>query len=124
MTPQIIFYSPTRVPTSSIIHNQLQDFGINRNQVWIDPGFGFAKTPQQNYILLQNLDQLAQLGFPILVGLSRKRMLRELVGQEDKALQAASVSAALLAYEKGARIFRVHDVRDTVLAFRFLDKNF
>lgn len=86
--------------------------GIPRENICIDPGFGFAKTPAQNYELLQGLESLRTLSYPLLVGLSRKRMLRELVGEDRRALDAASVTAALLAVQKGARILRLHEVAE------------
>jgi len=92
--------------------------GIEKESLCVDPGFGFAKTPAQNYQLLDGLETFRRWGHPLLVGLSRKRMLRELVGEGEHALQAASVTAALLAAQRGAQILRVHDVAETVRALR------
>ncbi|MCC7345713.1 MAG: dihydropteroate synthase [Deltaproteobacteria bacterium] len=87
--------------------------GIVAERICVDPGFGFAKTPEQNWILLEGLAGLAELGRPILVGLSRKRMLRERVGGEPEALLRAGLDAARTAIRRGARIVRVHDVAAT-----------
>lgn len=87
--------------------------GISAERVCVDPGFGFAKTVEQNWTLLEGLDRLAELGRPLLVGLSRKRMLRERVGQEPEALLQAGLAAARTAIRRGARILRVHDVAAT-----------
>lgn len=89
------------------------DAGIPEDRICVDPGFGFAKTPEQNWRLLERLDRLGELGRPILVGLSRKRMLRERVGEEPSALLAAGLAAAETAIHHGARILRVHDVGPT-----------
>jgi len=84
--------------------------GIAAERVCVDPGFGFAKTPEQNWILLEGLARLAELGRPILVGLSRKRMLRERVGDDPAELLKAGLAAAGTAIGRGARLLRVHDV--------------
>jgi dihydropteroate synthase len=83
--------------------------GIREERVCIDPGIGFGKTVEHNLELVRRLDVLTSLGRPVLVGFSRKSSLRRLTGSDD--LLAASVAAALAAYEHGATILRVHDVR-------------
>lgn len=90
--------------------------GVARNQIAIDPGFGFAKTAEQNVILLRHMAALRQLGLPIVAGLSRKRFLTALCGVERSV--AASVAAALAAWVGGARTLRVHDVAETAQALR------
>ncbi len=87
--------------------------GIAPERICVDPGFGFAKTPEQNWILLEGLDRLAELGRPVLVGLSRKRMLRERVGEDPAELLKAGLAAAETAIRRGARVLRVHDVAAT-----------
>ncbi|MCX8087490.1 MAG: dihydropteroate synthase [Rhodocyclaceae bacterium] len=95
--------------------------GIPRERICLDPGFGFGKTVEHNYTLLAHLDALAALGLPLLVGLSRKSMLGAVTGRENGAARMpASVAAALLAVQKGARIVRVHDVAATKDAFAVL----
>jgi dihydropteroate synthase len=92
--------------------------GIERNAIVLDPGIGFAKTGEQSVRLLARLDSLAALGFPLLVGPSRKSFLGEILDLplEDRILGTAVACA--LAYVRGARIFRVHDVAEAVQALR------
>jgi len=88
--------------------------GVREENVCLDPGIGFGKTLEHNLELLRRLDEIAALGRPVLVGLSRKSSLRKLVGEGD--LLGASVAAAVAAFERGASILRVHDVRAHVEA--------
>ena len=91
--------------------------GIPEDHVCLDPGFGFGKTAAQNFQLLRRLDVLLALGRPILVGLSRKSSLGRLFDPEaSTGTLAASLGAAVAAFERGASIFRVHDVREHVEA--------
>lgn len=92
--------------------------GITRERIAIDPGFGFGKTLAHNLALLTNLATFAQLGVPILAGLSRKSMLGAITGQDVNHRVTASVAAALIAVQRGASIVRVHDVRETVDALK------
>jgi dihydropteroate synthase len=85
------------------------DAGIPEERICLDPGIGFGKTAEHNFELIRRLDVLLALGRPVLVGFSRKSSLRRLVGDGD--LLAASVAAAVSAYDRGASILRVHDVR-------------
>jgi len=87
--------------------------GICDERIVIDPGFGFGKTLEHNLRLLRHLGELVGLGWPVLVGLSRKSMLGRITGREVGDRVHASVAAALLAVTYGARIVRVHDVRAT-----------
>ncbi len=88
--------------------------GIRREQLVIDPGFGFGKTLEHNLALLSGIETLRQSGVPVLAGLSRKSMLGAITGRAstDQRL-AASLAAALLAAQRGAAIVRVHDVAET-----------
>lgn len=95
-----------------------QAAGIRRDRIVIDPGFGFGKTLAHNLALLRELGKLAELGVPVLAGLSRKSMLGALTGQQVAERLPASVAAALLAVQRGAGIVRVHDVRATVDALK------
>jgi dihydropteroate synthase len=92
--------------------------GIPEELICLDPGIGFGKTVEHNFELLRRLDELAALGRPILVGISRKSSLGRIMGdpQATTGTTAASVGAAVAAYERGASIFRVHDVREHVEA--------
>jgi dihydropteroate synthase len=88
--------------------------GIARERLLIDPGFGFGKTVEHNYTLLRELRRFDELGVPVLAGLSRKSMLGAVTGQPNGVARVhASVAAAVLAVERGARIVRVHDVAAT-----------
>jgi dihydropteroate synthase len=89
------------------------DAGIPAQKIWIDPGFGFGKSLQHNLQLLAGLPRLAELGYPLLVGFSRKSMILKLLGREVDERLAASLGLAVLAVERGARIIRTHDVRET-----------
>jgi dihydropteroate synthase len=86
--------------------------GIPEDRVCLDPGIGFGKTVEQNLELVRRLDVLLALGRPVLVGFSRKSSLRGLTGSDD--LLGASVAAAVAAFERGATILRVHDVKPHV----------
>lgn len=90
-----------------------QAVGIPRERLIIDPGFGFGKTLGHNLQLLRYLDRFTNMGVSVLVGLSRKSMLGEVSGNKVSNRVYTSVSAALLAATKGARILRVHDVKAT-----------
>lgn len=91
--------------------------GIARARLCIDPGFGFGKTLEHNLALLRGLPRLAELA-PVLVGVSRKRMIGEMTGRAVEDRLAGSVAAALRAVENGAAIVRVHDVAATVDALK------
>ena len=92
--------------------------GIPEERICLDPGIGFGKTVAHNLELLRRLDELTRLGRPVLVGISRKRVLGRLLGDAyaTTGTTAASVGAAVAAFERGASIFRAHDVRDHVEA--------
>jgi dihydropteroate synthase len=92
--------------------------GIDEERICLDPGIGFGKSVEHNLALLRRLDVLVALGRPVLVGISRKRMLGRLLGDPDATTgsAAASVGAAVAAFDRGASIFRVHDVREHVEA--------
>ena len=91
--------------------------GIPENHVCLDPGIGFGKTAAQNFELIRRLDVLLALGRPVLIGLSRKSSLGKLFDAEaSTGTLAASLGAAVAAYERGASIFRAHDVREHVEA--------
>ncbi len=87
--------------------------GIGRERLAIDPGFGFGKTLEHNLALLCELKEIAALGVPVLAGLSRKSMLGKITGREPGERVFASIAAAVIAVENGARIVRAHDVAAT-----------
>jgi dihydropteroate synthase len=92
--------------------------GIPEERICLDPAIGFGKTVEHNLELIARLDELAALGRPVLVGASRKRFLGRILGDESALTGpvAAGVAVAVLAYVRGAAIFRVHDVREHVQA--------
>lgn len=102
---------------------RLQVLGVDHARIVLDPGIGFGKTVAQNCALLARQRALADLGFPLLVGWSRKSTLGAITAVDGVATPPAarllpSVAAALLAVERGAAVVRVHDVRETVQALR------
>jgi dihydropteroate synthase len=92
--------------------------GIREDLVCLDPGIGFGKTPDQNLELVRRLETLVSLGRPVVVGFSRKSTLGKVLGDvlATQGTMAASLGAAVAAFERGASILRVHDVRETVEA--------
>ena len=94
--------------------------GIERERIVVDPGFGFGKTVAHNFELLRKLDRIADLGVPVMAGWSRKSTLGTVTGRAADGRLAASLAAALLAVERGARIVRVHDVAATRDALKVL----
>jgi len=88
------------------------DAGVSEQRICLDPGIGFGKTPDQNLQLLRHLDRIVALGCPVLVGVSRKSTLARIVAGPgaDVGTDAASVGAAIAAFDRGATLFRVHDV--------------
>jgi dihydropteroate synthase len=92
--------------------------GVAPESICVDPGIGFGKTPDQNLELVRRLPELAQLGRPVLVGLSRKSTLGKVLGdpRATTGTLAASLAAAVAAFERGAWMLRAHDVRETVEA--------
>ena len=92
--------------------------GIAREQIILDPGFGFGKSLEHNLALLKGLDRIVDTGFSVLAGLSRKSMVGALLGNPDCDRMAGSVTLALYAMRQGAHIVRVHDVAQTADALR------
>ena len=86
--------------------------GVAPDKIILDPGVGFGKTLEHNLALLENLDAIAELGYPVLVGASRKRFIGSIISAEEaKNRVAGTVATSVLAYERGATLFRVHDIR-------------
>ena len=94
------------------------EHGVREDRICVDPGIGFGKTPDQNLELLRRLDELKALGRPVLVGVSRKSTLGRVLGDAGatRAGVAASVAAAVAAFDRGATMIRAHDVGETVEA--------
>lgn len=99
---------------------RLQAQGVDTARISWDPGIGFGKTVEQNFALLARQHELLADGYPLLAGWSRKSSLGAVTGQPVNDRLEASVTAAVLAVERGARIVRVHDVRETVAALKVL----
>jgi len=109
---EVFDYFATRI-------HQLKHLGVN--DIIIDPGFGFAKTPQQGYQLLNRLNEFQQLGVPVLAGVSRKKMIYGTLGiTADEALNGTTVLNTI-ALMKGAAILRVHDVKEAVQAVQLFE---
>jgi len=86
--------------------------GVRPEDIIVDPGIGFGKNLDHNLALLRNLQAVVDLGFPVLIGVSRKRFIGSITGVEEAAERVfGTVATTVLAYEKGATLFRVHDVR-------------
>ncbi len=88
--------------------------GISRDQLLIDPGFGFGKSLDHNLALLKDLQNITELDLPVLVGISRKSMIGELLDEPADCRLFGGLAAAVLAVERGASIIRTHDVKPTV----------
>lgn len=115
-------YEDVVVEVEAFLLNRVQaclDAGVSARSIAIDPGFGFGKTFVHNRQLFQELPRLAAHGFPVLVGVSRKRMIGELTGASDpRDRDAGSLAAHVMALDRGARILRVHAVKPAVDAVK------
>lgn len=125
LDPQTMQVAPMEgdaiAPVLSFLAQQaqrLEQAGIAGKRIALDPGIGFGKTVAQNFQLLGQQARLLELGYPVLAGWSRKSSLGAVTGREVGERMAASVAAAVLAVQNGARIVRVHDVAQTVDALK------
>ena len=98
----------------------LNKVGIENERIMLDPGFGFGKTFEHNIDLFKKINQFTKLSFPLLVGVSRKSMVKKMVGDIENDIIQASVLLACLAVQNGAKILRVHDVKETFNAISVL----
>ena len=98
-----------------------ESVGIPKEQLILDPGFGFGKTIEHNYHLLAHLEKFHTLGLPILAGISRKSMIFKLLDKAPADCMVGSVTCATIAAMKGAQIIRVHDVEDTLEAMKIIE---
>ena len=87
--------------------------GIDEGQIWVDPGIGFGKTVDHNLELLRRLDELTELGRPVVIGTSRKRFIGAITGREVDHRIGGTIATNVLAQAAGAAVFRVHDVAET-----------
>ena len=97
---------------------QCEQAGVRKEHIILDPGFGFGKSLAHNYELLKQLDSFCADGYPLLAGMSRKSMIGQLLNEPVQQRLAGSLACATIAALKGARIIRVHDVKETVQAVR------
>jgi dihydropteroate synthase len=88
--------------------------GIPEDRVWLDPGIGFGKTLEHNLELIDRLDEIVAIGRPVVFGASRKSFLGKLTGRHVDERLAGTIASNIIAYERGARVFRVHDVAAAV----------
>jgi dihydropteroate synthase len=86
--------------------------GVREEKVWLDPGIGFGKTVEHNLELLRRLDEICAIGRPVVVGTSRKGFLGQLTGRPEGDRLAGTIATNVMALERGAAVFRVHDVRE------------
>ena len=92
---------------------KLESLGVQASRISLDPGFGFGKTVEQNYQLLANLNLIVDAGYPVVLGVSRKSMIGAVTEQPVDQRLSGSIAAALAGALRGARVLRVHDVRET-----------
>ena len=128
-SPVIVMHNRDRVDAGIDIMQDIAAFftrsieiatkaGISRENIVLDPGIGFGKTPEQSMIALARLRELDAFGLPLLVGASRKRFISSVTPSEPHQRLGGSIAAHLVAAEGGARIIRTHDVSETVQALR------
>jgi dihydropteroate synthase len=86
--------------------------GIDEERVWLDPGIGFGKTVEHNLALIRRLDEIVAIGRPVLIGASKKRFIGALTGRAIEERVPGGVAANVIAFQRGATMFRVHDVRE------------
>ena len=94
------------------------DEGVDEERVWLDPGIGFGKTIEHNLELLRRLDEIVAIGRPVVIGTSRKSFLGKLTGRDVAERLPATIATNVLAYERGAAVFRVHDVAEVADALK------
>jgi dihydropteroate synthase len=119
-TPKTMQTAPTYDdPVRTVRHWLMQrvdaclNAGMNAEQVALDPGFGFGKTLAHNLTIFRNLRAFVETGHPVMIGVSRKRMIGELTGQPVEQRAVGSAVAAALAVQSGVQVVRVHDVEAT-----------
>ena len=92
--------------------------GVPEEKIWLDPGIGFGKTLEHNLELIARLDEIVAIGRPVVFGASRKSFLGKLTGRQVDERLAGTIAANIIAYDRGARVFRVHDLAPTVDALK------
>jgi dihydropteroate synthase len=86
--------------------------GVPEERVWLDPGIGFGKTLEHNLELIRRLDEIVAIGRPVVIGTSRKSFLGKLTGRSERDRVAGTIATNVMALERGASVFRVHDVAE------------
>lgn len=99
----------------------LERAGVQKDAIVLDPGFGFAKDPEENIELLSRLEELLELGYPLLIGTSRKRFIGHFTGRDDANRDIGTAATSVVARMKGGSIFRVHDVASNRDALNMAD---
>ena len=90
--------------------------GIKDSQIIVDPGVGFAKTYKQNLYIVNHIEEIRKMGYPVMLGCSRKSVIRKTLGVEDTDVLGGSVATTVIGLDRGARLFRVHDVKENYQA--------
>ncbi|MDP3897036.1 MAG: dihydropteroate synthase [Mesorhizobium sp.] len=98
-----------------------REAGVDRGQIVLDPGFGFAKDPEENLELMARFDELSALGLPLMAGTSRKRFLGHVTGRDARGRDVATAVSSAMLRLRGAAMFRVHDVAGTVDALKLVE---
>jgi dihydropteroate synthase len=98
-----------------------RDYGVAEEAIMLDPGFGFAKNPRENLEIMARFEEMAGLGYPMVVGTSRKRFLGHVTGRDADGRDVATAATSVILRMKGASIFRVHDVAMNVDALKMTD---
>src|SRR3954447_21056862 len=92
--------------------------GVPEDRIWVDPGIGFGKTVDHNLELLRRLDEIVAIGRPVVIGTSRKSFLGKITGRDEQHRLPGTIATNVIAWERGARVFRVHDVAPVADALR------
>ena len=127
-TPQTMQINPQYINVVSEVKsflearaNDLVNEGMDKSRIILDPGFGFGKTFEHNIELLQHLESFKSLKLPLLVGLSRKSFIRKILNGEHDDHLSGSIAAAIFSVIKGAKILRVHDIKETKSALNIIN---
>jgi dihydropteroate synthase len=127
--PQTMQSNPTYVNVMEEIKEFLQiqaeeaqEAGVKKERIWIDPGIGFGKTVEHNLAILRHFEQFVEIGYPVLIGVSRKAFLAKIASQDEPLLATerveASIAAQCIAQMKGVKIIRAHDVKQAARAIK------
>jgi len=125
-TPKTMQVNPNYNNVVNDIYNYLKNradlcinYGIDKSNIIIDPGFGFGKTLEHNYMILNNLDQFNDMGYRVLSGISRKSMIGDVINKTPDGRLYGTLAASVVAIKHNTSILRVHDVRETKMLLNF-----